>query len=82
MTVLSYYKDLNHYSSNCLIIGSNDTGISGYFANVCMKTSIDAINSIEARLKSGKYKKEEYVCTNDPIDIEYGHFDTRKGLSI
>ena len=77
-----HYKDLNHYSSNCLIIGSEDTGISGYFANACMKISIDAIKSIEARLKSGKYKKEEYVCTKDAVDIEFGRFDTRKGLSI
>jgi hypothetical protein len=46
LSTLGYYQDLNHTTSNCLLIGTRDTGANAYFATVCMKTSAEAVEYI------------------------------------
>jgi len=82
VSTLNYYKNLNYFSSGCLMIGGGATETSGYFANVCARTSIDAIKHIEEALRKGSYKKDEYICAGVPVDLDTGVFDAREGLSI
>jgi hypothetical protein len=51
VNMLNYYKDLNHCSSSCLLIGTDSTGTDSYFASVCMNTSIDAIKGTSKIVK-------------------------------
>ncbi len=82
LDTLNYYKDLNYFSSNCLVVGTDAAGTSAYFAAVCMKTSIDAINYIEEILAKHLYKQEGYRVNPAPMDFGAVSFDARKGLHL
>ena len=82
LNALGYYQDLNHTASNCLLIGTRDTGANAYFATVCMKTSSEAIEYIGMILSKRLYREERYYTKGMPMDLDTGSFNTRDGLRL
>lgn len=82
VNVLNYYKDLNYFSSSCLVIGTDATGTNAYFASVCMKTSLEATEYIQSILNKGFYKQDEYRSDSALMDLDTGSFNARTGISL
>jgi hypothetical protein len=82
LNTLGYYQDLNHTASNCLLIGTRDTGANAYFATVCMKVSAEAIEYILMILSKRLYREDQYYTRGAPMNFDTGSFNTRDGLSL
>ncbi len=82
LNTLGYYQDLNHTASNCLLIGTRETGANAYFASVCMKVSAEAIEYILMILSKRLYREDQYYIKGSPMNLDTGSFNTRDGLRL
>ena len=82
MSIMNYYKDLNYHSSMCLVGGTDDAGVSAYFAESCMKKSLEAIRHIEENLRKEYYRKKEYIHEESLADYDCSKFNARKGMQL
>ena len=82
INIMNYYKDMNYFSSSCLLVGTDATGTSGYFAKSCMKISIEAVRYTAETLSKGSYRKTSYYSEGSVYDLDTATFDTQKGLQL